>query len=100
MLLSNPLMVYLHVYKEAKSLTDAGNEVTVVAWDRKKEYEPESNIDGTEIVISIKTGFLNRYREKQFNKERLCFSLHIIGELINEIIRYGFLFTGRKLGGT
>ena len=56
MLFSNPLMVYLHVYKEAKGLTDAGNEVTVVAWDRKKEYEPESIVDGIRVVRLLDKG--------------------------------------------
>ena len=56
MLLSNPLMVYMHVYKEAKGLTDAGNEVTVVAWDRKKEYEPESIVDGIRVVRLLDKG--------------------------------------------
>jgi len=50
MLLSNPFMVDPRVYKEAKALTDAGHNVTVIVWDRKNEYEPESFIEGIRIV--------------------------------------------------
>ena len=50
MLLSNPLMVDPRVYNEAKALTDAGNNVTVIVWDRKNQYEVESIIDGIRII--------------------------------------------------
>lgn len=50
MILSNPFMVDPRVYKEAKSLVDAGHEVTVIVWDRHKEYESESVVEGIRII--------------------------------------------------
>jgi glycosyltransferase involved in cell wall biosynthesis len=46
MILSNPFMVDPRVYKEAKALVDAGYEVSVIVWDRKKTYEKQDTIDG------------------------------------------------------
>ena len=50
MILSNPFMVDPRVYKEAKSLVDAGHKVSVIVWDRKNDYEPESIVDGIKII--------------------------------------------------
>jgi len=50
MILSNPFMVDPRVYKEAKSLVNAGHEVSVIVWDRKKDYEPESIIEGIRVI--------------------------------------------------
>jgi len=50
MILSNPFMVDPRVYKEAESLVDAGHEVTVIVWDRKRDYDPESAVDGIKII--------------------------------------------------
>jgi glycosyltransferase involved in cell wall biosynthesis len=50
MVLSNPFMVDPRVYKEAKSLVDAGHEVVVIVWDRKHEYQPEECVDDIRIV--------------------------------------------------
>ena len=50
MILSNPFMVDPRVYKEAKTLVDAGHNVTVVVWDRHKDYESESLVDGIRVV--------------------------------------------------
>ena len=50
MLLSNPFMVDPRVHKEAKTLVDEGHEVTVIVWDRKKEYEREDIVDGIKLI--------------------------------------------------
>ena len=50
MLLSNPFMVDPRVYKEAKSLVNAGHEVTVIFWDRKKEYKTDDTVEGIHVV--------------------------------------------------
>jgi glycosyltransferase involved in cell wall biosynthesis len=50
MILSNPFMVDPRVYKEAESLVDAGHEVTVIVWDRKRDYEPENTVDGINLI--------------------------------------------------
>ena len=50
MFLSNPFMVDPRVYKEAKSLVEAGYKVTVIVWDRHNEYDAESTVDGIRIV--------------------------------------------------
>jgi len=50
MILSNPFMVDPRVYKEAKSLVNAGHEVNVIVWDRKRDYEPEKTVDGIKII--------------------------------------------------
>jgi len=50
MILSNPFMVDPRVYKEATSLVEVGHEITVLVWDRKRDYEPESTVDGIKII--------------------------------------------------
>ncbi len=50
MILSNPLLVDPRVHKEAKALTDKGHKVTVIVWDRRKEYSPEDIIDDIRII--------------------------------------------------
>ena len=50
MFLSNPFSVDPRVYKEAKALLDEGNEVTVIVWDRQRDYAPESMIDGVRVI--------------------------------------------------
>lgn len=50
MILSNPLMVDPRVYNEAKALINAGHKVTIIVWDRKKDYEKESIVDGIKII--------------------------------------------------
>jgi len=50
MLLSNPLMVDPRVHKEAKALVDAGNQVTVIVWDHRREYNYKDIVDGVELV--------------------------------------------------
>lgn len=58
MILSNPFMVDPRVYKEAKSLIKAGHEVTVIVWDRKKDYEPESIVEGIKVVRVYNEGLM------------------------------------------
>ena len=58
MLLSNPFMVDPRVYKEAKTLLEAGHEVTVVVWDRKGEYPEESTVEGIRVVRIHNTGLM------------------------------------------
>jgi len=50
MILSNPFITDPRVNKEAKTLVDAGNEVTIIVWDRHKDYESKSMVDGIKIV--------------------------------------------------
>ncbi len=50
MILSNPFMVDPRVYKEAKSLVAAGHSVTVIVWDRKKDYRSSDVVDGVRVV--------------------------------------------------
>lgn len=58
MLLSNPFMVDPRVYKEAKALIKAGNEITVVVWDRHRDYEPESFVEGIRVVRIYNKGLM------------------------------------------
>ena len=44
-LLTNPLEIDNRVYNEAKSLADAGFEVTVYAWDREARYSNKIESD-------------------------------------------------------
>lgn len=50
MLVSNPFISDPRVYAEAKSLIQAGYEVTVIAWDREKQNPSRQNLDGIEVV--------------------------------------------------
>jgi glycosyltransferase involved in cell wall biosynthesis len=49
MILSNPFMVDPRVYNEAKTLVDAGYEVSVIVWDREKKYRKEDTVDGIKL---------------------------------------------------
>ena len=46
MLISNPFTHDPRVYNEARSLIKAGHEVTVLAWDRQREYTQKEEVDG------------------------------------------------------
>jgi len=50
MLLSNPFRPDPRVFKEAKSLTEAGYHVSIICWDRKKEYPRREKNAGIEII--------------------------------------------------
>ena len=59
MTLSNPFTHDHRVYNEAKSLVKAGHEVTVLAWDKKKEHPLKDKKDGINIVRSYNTKFMD-----------------------------------------
>ena len=50
MILSNPFIVDPRVYREAKSLVEAGHSVTIIVWDRHKDYPQEEVINGIKLV--------------------------------------------------
>ena len=45
MLLSKLFMTDPRVYKEATALVEAGHQVTIISWDRRKEYNAEMVVD-------------------------------------------------------
>ena len=51
-------MVDPRVYKEAKALTEAGHEVTVIVWDRKNVYIKEEKIEGINLIRIHVTGLM------------------------------------------
>jgi glycosyltransferase involved in cell wall biosynthesis len=57
MFVSNAFVSDPRVYAEAKSLIEAGYEVTVVAWDRDKQNSSRGNCDGID-VLRLKTRLL------------------------------------------
>ena len=57
MFVSNPFTSDPRVYAEAKSLIQAGYEVTVIAWDREEQNPSRQNWDGIE-VVRLRTGLL------------------------------------------
>jgi len=58
MILSNPFIVDPRVYKEAKSLSEEGYEVTVIVWDRHREYGEEDIIEGVRVVRVHNSGVM------------------------------------------
>lgn len=50
MLLSNPFLPDPRVEKEAKALASAGNEVTVLAWDRRGDQAPSFKGEGFQVL--------------------------------------------------
>ena len=59
MILSKEFTVDPRVYKEAKSLVEAGHQVTVLMWDRIGENEKESVIEKIKVIRLQNTGFMN-----------------------------------------
>jgi glycosyltransferase involved in cell wall biosynthesis len=57
MFVSNPFTSDPRVYNEAKTLIQAGYEVTVIAWDRERQNPSRQNWDGIE-VVRLKTRLL------------------------------------------
>jgi glycosyltransferase involved in cell wall biosynthesis len=51
-------MVDPRVYNEAKALVDAGYEVSVIVWDRKKNYRKEETVDGIQLFRIHNTGLM------------------------------------------
>ncbi|MDH7517806.1 MAG: hypothetical protein QHH19_05625, partial [Candidatus Thermoplasmatota archaeon] len=58
MILSKEFTVDPRVYKEARSLIEAGHQVTVLMWDRKGGYEKESVIDEIKVIRLHNTSFM------------------------------------------
>lgn len=50
MLLSKLFMIDLRVYNEAIALTKKGHKVTIIVWDRLKQYPKEDIVDGIKII--------------------------------------------------
>jgi glycosyltransferase involved in cell wall biosynthesis len=59
MVLSNPCTHDPRVLKEAKTLEEAGNTVTILAWDRKRQASIEETKDGVDIVRLRNTKFMD-----------------------------------------
>ena len=59
MILANPFTHDPRVYNEAKSLVKAGHEVTVLAWDKKREHPLKDKKDEINIVRSYNTKFMD-----------------------------------------
>jgi len=50
---------YLRIYNEARSLVDAGYDVTLIAWDRDEKCPLTENIDGIKVErIPLRAGFV------------------------------------------
>jgi len=62
MFVSNPFISDPRVYAEAKSLIQAGYEVTVIAWDRERQNPPRQNWDGIQVVRLTTRLLPKRYR--------------------------------------
>jgi len=50
MILSKPFLLDPRVSQEAKSLGSKGHEITVIVWDRHKDYKSEELVNGIKIV--------------------------------------------------
>lgn len=59
MTLSNPFIYDPRVNKEAKSLVDAGHDVTILAWDKKGQYPKKQTINGISIFRNYNSKFMN-----------------------------------------
>jgi glycosyltransferase involved in cell wall biosynthesis len=59
MTLANPFTHDHRVYNEAKSLVDAGHNVTILAWDKTGKHPEKETKDGISIVRSYNSGFMD-----------------------------------------
>jgi glycosyltransferase involved in cell wall biosynthesis len=50
MILSKPFVIDPRVYQEAESLVNAGHNLTVIFWDRKKAYKSENKIKNIRVI--------------------------------------------------
>jgi len=58
MLVTNPFKPDPRVYKEAKSLVNAGHEVIVLAWDREGKYPKDEVVEGVRVIrVGPKAGY-------------------------------------------
>ena len=79
MFLSNPFRPDPRVYKEARSLTQASYSVTVVGWDRRKEFPTRERIDGFEVRrIAVRSNYSAGSRQMFYLPQ---FWLHAMQEL-------------------
>jgi len=67
---------YLRVYNEARTLVEAGYDVTLIAWDRDEDCPAFENIDGIKVErIPLKAGFVkgpaNALKHIPFNAKLL-----------------------------
>ena len=58
MILSKEFTVDPRVYKEAKSLVEAGHKITVLMWDRTGEHETESTVEGIKVIRIRNSSFM------------------------------------------
>jgi glycosyltransferase involved in cell wall biosynthesis len=58
MILSNPFVQDSRVYNEALSLIKAGHKITILAWDKKREYPHTESKDDIEIIRSYNSLFM------------------------------------------
>ena len=49
MLLSKPFQPEPWIYREAKTLVDAGHHVKIIGWNRDRKYKNAEILDGIEI---------------------------------------------------
>ena len=63
MILSNPFMVDPRVHKEAKALIEAGHEVSVIVWDRKKTYKEEEIVDNIKLYRVHNKGLMKIFKK-------------------------------------
>ncbi len=59
MTLANPFITDTRVYYESESLISTGNEVTILAWDKKKLHPLNDTKDGIKIVRSYNTNLID-----------------------------------------
>ena len=68
MLLDNPFMPDLRVLREARTLAQAGYQITIIAWDRDQKERPRmENYDGIQVIrIPVKSGRQMGFRQIWF----------------------------------
>ena len=59
MFLSNPFTHDSRVHQEAKALIQGGHEVSLIAWDRKKQNLSRESIEGIEVIRLQNTKFMD-----------------------------------------
>jgi len=68
---------YLRIYNEARTLAEAGHDVTLIAWDREGKSPPRENVDGVQVErillrADIAKGPLHAYKHLYFNLKALA----------------------------
>lgn len=62
MVLSNPIQVDPRVHNEAKALMEKGHTVSIICWDRKKQYEHFDTFDGIKVYNVHNTRLMDRLK--------------------------------------